>query len=61
MVPNQGIDTKRNPLGSEYVISGIDVKNESIPKYLLDNSKFNEVCTKEIDGEFPCIIYVTTL
>ena len=61
VVPKKGDDEKRNPLGSEYVIEGIDVQNESIPKYLLDDSEFNEVCTKEVDGEFPCIIYVTAL
>ena len=45
------VDIEKNPLESEYVISGIDVHNESIPKYFLDNdTEFKQKCSKDIDG-----------
>lgn len=51
-----------NPLNSDYVIEGVDVYNKSIPKYFLDNdTEFKKKCTLAVDGQFPCLIYITQL
>lgn len=59
---NVDIIFDHNPLNSEYVIEGVDVFNKSIPKYFLDNdAEFKSKCSLTVDGQFPCLIYITQL
>lgn len=62
VVPKTIENDKRNPLDSDYVIEGIDVRNNSIPPYFLENdAEFQAKCDTDLGGDFPCIIYVTAL
>lgn len=55
---------KRNTMNSSLIIEGIDVRNNSIPPYFLQNdTTFREKCLSgsSVNPNFPCIIYVTNL
>lgn len=55
----------RNVLNSNYVIEGIDVKNNSIPLKVLQDPDFRSACDNwddDLNGfRIPCIIYVTSI
>ena len=56
---------ERNRLNSDYVIEGIDVKNNSIPLKVIQDNDFASQCLQWNDSlngfVMPCIIYVTAL
>ena len=64
IVPKTHTDLQRNNLDSDFVIQGIDVRNQSIPSYIYKHDvTFQEQCMNgnELNSQFPCIIYVTAL
>ncbi len=64
IVPKTHTDLERNNLDSDFVIQGIDVRNQSIPSYIYKHdTTFQQQCMQgnELNSQFPCIIYVTAL
>ena len=54
----------RNTMNSDFIVEGIDVKNNSIPPYFIQNDTgFKEKCLSGsgVNPNFPCIIYVTNI
>lgn len=64
VVPKTTTDPERNKLDSDFIIQGIDVRDESIPSYIYKHDEtFKSQCLQgnSVNPSFPCIIYVTSL